>query len=342
MEDLIKLQHLIAPELIKLIDTRYTILQTVLYLQPIGRRSLAKKLELSEREVRKQLKFLQERRFVNSTRAGAEITARGEEIFSKLADYIKSSRGLHSLELELAKSLELKAAYVVPSTLDAQQTKEELGRFAAKFLQNNIDNGDKLAVTGGTTLAAVAEALLNNGDLAEIMVLPGRGGLGEGVEIQANTIAAKIAKKLGGKYRLLHVPDNLDQSLHDTIVSEPQIKEVLSLAKEADVLMHGIGTVEIMTERRDLNQDQLLQLQSKGAIGEAFGYYFDDSGEIVYSTPSVGLQLEDLKEIETVIAVAGGKEKAAAIISVIINGEQDILITEEEAAQQILDILDQH
>ncbi len=49
------------------------------------------------------------------------------------------------------------------------------------------------------------------------------------------------------------------------------------------------------------------------AVGEAFGYYFNEEGEVVHKVPTIGLQLEDLSHIEHVIAVAGGSSKAKAI-----------------------------
>jgi len=48
------------------------------------------------------------------------------------------------------------------------------------------------------------------------------------------------------------------------------------------------------------------------------------------------LMLQDLQNIGTIIGVAGGKSKAAAILSVIRASRQDILITDEAAAREIV------
>lgn len=50
--------------------------------------------------------------------------------------------------------------------------------------------------------------------------------------------------------------------------------------------------------------------------------------------------LQDLPKIGTVIGVAGGRSKAAAILSVIRASRQDILITDEAAAQDIVRMLE--
>lgn len=55
-----------------------------------------------------------------------------------------------------------------------------------------------------------------------------------------------------------------------------------------------------------------------------------------YMTNNAGLMLQDLQHIGTIIGIAGGKSKAAAILSVIRASRQDILITDEAAAHEIL------
>ncbi|MGM0471897.1 MAG: sugar-binding transcriptional regulator [Bacillota bacterium] len=339
MKELIRLQQKIAPELIKVVERRYTILQTVFYCQPIGRRSLAKKIGISERKVRKNLDFLKENYFVNSTAAGVKITQLGTKLFHQLDNYIKTLRDLDNLELELERRLDLAEVAIVPTGLDYINTQQELGRLGAKLLLDKLEEDSILAVSGGSTLAAVADTMFVKQKLPRITVVPARGGLGGKVEIQANSIAAQIADKLGGHYHLLHLPDNLDEDLISALVKNSQIKEILQLAQSADILIHGIGKVEVMAQRRQINQEQLDQLLASGAVGEAFGYYFNQAGEVVFSIASVGLQLDELSAVDTTIAIAGGADKARAIIAVIKNGQQDVLITDQEAAEEMVDLL---
>ncbi|MCK8828041.1 HTH domain-containing protein [Natroniella acetigena] len=337
MVDYFKLQQQIAPELIKMIEKRYGILKNISRLQPIGRRSLANKLNLSERTVRNHLVFLKEKGFIEVTTAGTKITFSGERILWQLDGYIKELRGTTELERQLEQILGIDV-YIVPSCLDTGQDQEELGRFAADFLKDLISKEDIIAVTGGTTLATVAEMMVPCQEELDVTVVPGRGGLGEGVEIQANTIGAKISDKLGGEYHLLHIPDNLKEDTISKLVTEDSIQGVLELSKQADVLIHGIGTAEVMARRRGMPRAKIKQLKSVGAVGEAFGYYFAQEGKIVCSTTSVGLKLSELVKIKKVIAIAGGKSKAKAILAVISAKHQDILITDQEAAKAILEL----
>ncbi|MFW5986096.1 MAG: sugar-binding transcriptional regulator [Halanaerobiales bacterium] len=336
MEYLFKIQEKIVPELISVAERRYTILRNIYYNQPIGRRALAEKTNLSERTVRKEMLFLQGRDLLNVSRAGAVITATGADFLPELDKYIKEVKGIRILEDQLKSIMGLKEVYIVPGNLEHSSIVQEIGRFTARLVKRLINNGDILAVTGGFTLARVADSMSSSDKTLDVTVVPGRGGLGEEVEIQANTIASTIAKKMGGRYQLLYIPDNIKEENVDSILAEPSIKRVLADLKKANIMLLGVGSAEEMARRRDMSERQIKELIDKGAVGEALGYYFNEDGEIVYTTTSVGLHLEDLQSIDKVIVVAGTPDKARAITAVVSSKYHDFLITDEFTAREIL------
>lgn len=72
-------------------------------------------------------------------------------------------------------------------------------------------------------------------------------------------------------------------------------------------------------------------------MGEAFGYYFNRQGEIVYRGRHIGLSLEDLEKVEMTIAIAGGAAKAEAVAAVCPVSGSGVLVTDEAAARAILE-----
>ena len=339
MKYLFEIQEKIVPELITLAEIRYTILRNVYFNQPIGRRSLAEKLNLSERKVRNELDFFRDKGFLNFTRAGTVITNEGENFLGELDKYIKEIKDIKNLEKELEVVLGLKKVIIVPGGLEYISLKQEIGRRAAELLKEMLCDDDILAVTGGETLACVSSSMRNvKQPKNNIMVVPGRGGLGEMLEIQANTIASQIAKKLGGSYRLLHIPDSIKEKNLSVIKAEKSIQKTLQYLENVNILLHGVGTAYKMASRRGMKEKRIEELLAAGAIGEAFGFYFNQQGEIVYSTTSVGIGLSDLSDISRVVAVAGGVEKARAIVAVVSPEYQDILITDESAARKIMEL----
>jgi central glycolytic genes regulator len=335
---LFKIQQKIVPEIVKVAQQRYNILRGIYYNQPIGRRALARILDLSERKIRNDLEFFEKNALIKITPAGTQITRIGEEFLIELDEYIKELRDINQLEKQLENILDIKKVRLVNGAVPKSDLKAEIGRLASQLLKQEINDNDILAVTGGTTLALVAAEMSYSSSARNVTVVPGRGGLGEDVEIQANTIAAKIAKKLGGNYHLLHLPDNMAEENIYHIAKEPAIKKTLEMLKKANILIHGVGTARDMARRRGMKAVEIADLIGSGAVGEAFGFYFNSAGEIIYSTTSVGLNLEDLKTINKVIVVAGGENKAEAIIAAVSSKYQDILITDEVTARRIISL----
>lgn len=340
MEKLVALQQKIAPEMAPLILSRYQVLRSVYYLQPIGRRALADHLHDQERKIRNEVEFLREHEWVVMGPRGMQVTPAGELLLNELEEYTRMLQGLSLLEEEIADRLQIKKVIVVTGNSDEDEAvKKELARITAAYLRDQLHDGAILAVTGGTTLAEVATALRPTERRREITVVPARGGLGEEVEIQANTIAAAIAKGLGASYRLLHVPDALSPETMHSILAEPKIRVLLELIRRADIVLHGIGVAEEMALRRGMDPGDVVEISRKGAAGEAFGYYFDLKGRVVHSTTSVGLQLEELSQIGEVVAIGGGKSKAPAAAAVLSCKMQDVFITDEGLARELLKII---
>lgn len=338
--DPIAVLHRIAPELMETIGQRYAILQMISFMAPVGRRILSTQLAQSERTIRREVEFLQEQGFIVGSHSGMRLTESGQKILFDLKDYIREIRGLADLETEIKNILQVNTVIVVPGDADLDpMVKKDMAKATTRYLRSILKDGDVLAVTGGSTLAKVADSLSSDGVSRDVVVVPARGGLGEDVNLQANSIAAKLAQGLGGSYRLLHAPDNVIPGLLETITNEPHIRDVIALGRRAQVLLHGIGTAEEMAKRRGLDEELVMQLIADGAVGEAFGYYFDQNGKIVYTTSSVGLRLEDLAKIPVIVAVGGGKSKAWAVWSVVKLGKCDVCITDEGVARRLINII---
>jgi central glycolytic genes regulator len=340
LEDILKLQQRIVPELIDLLEKRYNILRTIYYNQPVGRRILANNLELGERIVRTEINFLKSANLIDISTPGMTVTNEGEQVIDKLKEFIHDIKGLSEIEALIKDFLKVKQVIVVQGNMDEDKVVvKELGRAAAGFMKSILKDNSIIALTGGTTIKEVIDNVPRISNVKDVLVVPARGGIGRHVEIQANTLAASLANKIGGTYKLLHVPDNLSENALDTIRNEKDIKEILECITSANVIVYGIGRANEMARRRGVNQEKIEELDKVGTVGEAFGCYFDRNGEVVYSTPTMGISITDLAHIDTPIAVAGGKSKAEAIIATQKNKERGVLITDEGAAKEILSIL---
>lgn len=337
MRAFIDLQKKLFPDVLEVMQRRYYLLYYIQVMQPVGRRALAENVGLAERTVRTEIDFLSRQGAVEVTSRGMHLTYEGQNILEQLAEFNKEVTGINVLERQLKDKLHLEHVIVVPGDSDELEwVKQELGRSCVQYLKDRISPGQAIAITGGTTMATVAQMMSPLRHAEQCLFVPARGGLGEKVENQANTICAEMAKKARGDYRMLYVPDPLSEESYQTIIEEPSIKEVLDIIRNAEIVIHGVGDALTMAERRKTSPQQLEFIKAGKAVGEAFGYYFNTQGEIVHKVRTVGLQLEDLKKARHVIAVAGGKSKAQAIASYFQPGQSNVLITDEGAAQELI------
>ncbi|MCQ2374206.1 MAG: DNA-binding transcriptional regulator [Phascolarctobacterium sp.] len=338
MDNIINLQKKIVPELTDLLVLRYQIMRQVSHEHPIGRRALASKLGLSERVLRAQVDFLKKSGLLDFSSSGMTVTEEGTDILRELADYVRKLQGISYLEKQLSDSLKIGRVVILPGDSDQEEVvKREIGRTAARILSKLLGDGKAhiVAVSGGTTMAAMAANI--SGSQPNTVVVPARGGLGDNVELQANTIATVLAQKLGASYRQLYVPDSVSEDILNSILKEDiGVKAVVDVIKKADILVHGMGQASVMARHRRLSPEILDKLEADGAVGEAFGQYCALDGKQVYMTNNAGLMLQDLENIGVIIGVAGGKSKAAAILSVIRASRQDILVTDEAAALEMV------
>lgn len=338
IKKIISLQQKIAPEVVTLLEERYNILQYIRYHQPVGRRVLASQLTISECSVRNGIKILKNAGLIDMSGLGMSVTAQGEHTLDEMHEYIKILNGLPKLELFIADALGINKVRIVPG--DSRQDEYvflELGRVAAEFLDCMIADGMIIAVSGGATMAMVAEAV--KGNLPNTLVVPTRGGLGEKVERQANHVASVMAGNLAGQYRLLHIPEVLnDEALEALKVTDSSIGQIEALIRDADVLVHSIGRADVMVSRRN-HPAKVAEKICKLGVGETLGHYFDLTGNCIYTYCTNGFRLNDLVGVGRKIAVAGGSDKAEAIIAVARAGSNDILVIDEAAASVIQSII---
>jgi len=339
IRQLVQIQKRIVPDLIEEMQTRYDILHYVRLMQPIGRRTLATSLGLTERVLRREVDFLKQQDLLEIATQGMSLTDEGRNVLRSMHSIMGELAGISDMAKALKERLGVRDVVIVPG--DSDETfwvQRDMGRATVARLKRELssDHHNTIAVTGGTTMASVAAMMSPDKEHRPMTFVPARGGLGETLELQANTVCSRMASRAQSDYHLLHIPDMVSTETFVKMIEEPSIKNVLQMIKGASIVVHGIGEAKTMAKRRRASEDLLTRLEHEQAVAEAFGYYFDRDGNIVHRVKTVGLQLADLKQVEHVIVVAGGHSKAEAINAYVKQSPDIILITDEGAAASIL------
>lgn len=335
-KSLIEIQKNIVPDMFSDMLKRLNILTCIASEQPIGRRALSAKVGMTERVLRSEVDNLLELNMINVESKGISISDTGRKILKDVQPFMTLIESRDDLATELKLKYALKDIFVVSG--DANQNdivKEELAKLMADELTASLFNGAVVSVAGGSTMASVSKYLKPKYD--ELLFVPARGGLGEDVSLQANSIVSRLAEAASGEHRMLYAPDSIGKASLQLLKEEPMVKEVMDLNHRSSIAIHGIGDALQMAERRNVTDEVKTILESGKAVGEVFGFYFDADGKIIHKVDTIGLQLEDLKNKTSIFAVAGGSSKKEAVKAYLkLAPENTILIIDQAVAEHLL------
>ncbi|MDC9614729.1 transcriptional regulator LsrR [Xenorhabdus khoisanae] len=251
-----------------------------------------------------------------------------------------NSRYEGCLELEdaLQKRFNLKQARVLPA-LDGVNLNARLGVGAAHLLMALIEPHQLLAIGFGETPMCTLQHLSGFISSQQIRLVTLSGGVG--------SYMTGIGQ-LDADCPVSIIPAPLRASSHQvaaTFREERSVRDVILAAGAADIAVVGIGAInqkQQATIMRSgyISDGEQLMLDRKGAIGDILGYFFNTEGELVSNInihqELIGISLPEMKTIPNVIGVAGGIEKADAIVAALKGGYISSLVTEEQTARAIL------
>lgn len=249
-----------------------------------------------------------------------------------------------TIERELCKAYGLRDAKVVPvPPYGVANLKRAIGKAAADVVRLLIRSDDTIGISGGST---VLETVMNMEplDLSGVTVVPLMGGLSAIEESTHGTeIARCLAEKVNGTVIVLSAPGMVeDAETRKIFVSNAVVRKWLEFGRKCSVAIVGIGTVKpdaTIFRRGYLSESDLCELRGLGAVGDICLQFFDKDGVgcAQFNSRTVGVTLDDIKQIPLVIGVAGGGEgKAEGIRGALRGGYLDILVTDQRTAEEIL------
>lgn len=324
-----------VPEAKEIFEFRYRMVELIKEHPGIGRRSLSDLLQVPERRVRTEIKNLEDLKLVKSTPKGLKVTASGNNFISELASIYPHHNTMADLEHFLKERLGIKR--VIASRDDINLEKNLLRR-GKEELRKLIKKSSVLGVAGGGSVRLVVDHFKTKKNVP-IDVVPAQGDLGQPVEEQANTLAYRLAQSIGGRYHPLLVADSLEPESMSVMRQEPRIKGTLSMIEDIDTLIFGVGKPEAMIRRRQLQADLEDDLLSKGVTGEAFGCFFNDQAQLIYQVPTLGVTLDQVKNLRGLLCIAFGEDKAEAVLSVVPINQDIVLLTDESCALKMRALL---
>ncbi len=311
------------PRTINAIDFRLlSKVASLYYHQNYSQLEIANKLSLSRPKVSRLLKEARERGVVRIT-----------------VNY--SDKNYVNLEVKLEEKYHLKEVVIVDIDSDSYSEespflKRQMGAEAASYLQRIITKGDVLGVTWGTTLQEMVESIRPQ-QIEDLHIVQLLGGVGPPeAKAHAADLSRRVAHLFYGSLTLLPAPGIASNpESRKALLSDNQVKSAYDLFPKVTKAFIGIGSLStnpvLETENGLVDPETRDKLLENKAVGDISLRFFDKNGKPVKTTLEerlIGIDLNQLKNIKNVVAIAGGKSKIEAIKGALRGGYIDVLITD--------------
>ncbi|TVP97715.1 MAG: sugar-binding transcriptional regulator [Balneolaceae bacterium] len=251
-------------------------------------------------------------------------------------------------EIELEKKFGLKEVIIVESMMEYSSSsvalKLQLGKAGANYLQRTITDNTVVGVTWGTTLSAMVESMMpvpTQG--VRIVQLLGGVGPPEAKE-HAIDLTRRIAQLLDGRPILLQAPGIVNSpQARQVLLADRRVGEALELFPKIDIAFAGIGAISTNPVLQKDNPELFVKVKKEilesNAIGDISLNFFDSDGNpvnTVFKDLFIGISLEEMKKVKTVVGIAGGDEKFEAILGALQGKHINVLITDHKTAIKLI------
>ncbi|MFC6177685.1 sugar-binding transcriptional regulator [Companilactobacillus huachuanensis] len=252
---------------------------------------------------------------------------------------------VQSLENRLKEKYSLKNVIVTyTASNEYQPIIQNIGKAAAKYLETIVKDGDSIGVSWGRTLNEIAENLSpNNNPQENVKVVQIKGGVAHSkMSNFALDVISKFAEAFHTISEILPLPIIFESAETSRLVQQDaQTQSLMDGINNTNITVFTVGSVKddnMMFNLDYLNTDEIATLK-KDAVGDIGSRFINSNGEIAneeINERTIGISLDNLKNKEHSILVAGGEHKVDSIKAALKGSYATDLITDNFTAQELL------
>ncbi len=259
---------------------------------------------------------------------------------------------VNDLQEELMMRLGLRECLVLASprlgedTVKLTDTVGRLSALGASYMQETIADRSIVGVSWSSTVYHIisAQYLREKSGVTAVQLM---GSIGGSIsELDGVSITGRLADVLDGKAHYLHSPMLVaNAAACDALMRDPHISKTLEVARNADTMVVSVGVINQTSGQYRtgyLDDEDLEYIRNQGAVGDICGSYFARDGSRVpleMNGRTIAIEFEEMKAIPNRVGVSGGPNKALPNIGAVRAGLLNVLITDEDTAREMLDIL---
>jgi DNA-binding transcriptional regulator LsrR (DeoR family) len=222
---------------------------------------------------------------------------------------------------------------------DEAALRRRLGEAAADLLSDIVTPEDVVGMAWARSLHPMGTALDR---FPPVPVVQLTGALSRPDGLDVLDLVRTTARLGGGAAHVFYAPMlAADVATARTLRRQPDVARVLRLASDVTVAAVGIGAWQagLSTVHDAFPPADRATLARAGVVAEVSGVLLDADGRPVVNTLTqriIGFSAADLLAIPTVVAVAYGEAKAAAVAASLSGGHVNALVTHRALAEALL------
>lgn len=252
-----------------------------------------------------------------------------------------------NLESALIAKFGLKDAIVIDCTgEDENQIMRDIGSAAAFYVETTIKDREVVGISSwSATLLALLDAMHPLPNKSGIQVVQVLGGVGNpSAEVHATRLTGRFAGLVNGTAIFLPAPGIVGtEAARRVLLEDHYVKEAMALFDQVTMALVGIGSLKPSTllnlSGNVFTKEEQDYLFERGAVGDILLRFFDLEGHLVESSFTnrvISMSLKQLRKVEHSIGVAGGARKYQAILGALRGRWINVLITDRETAECLL------
>lgn len=244
-----------------------------------------------------------------------------------------------TLQNKIKEKYALKDIHIVPTS--DHNNVESLTIAAARYIEDRITSDTMISIGYGEAVSRTLGHLRISTKYKVTFV-----SLSGGVKFYMPTaIDTKSDYYTNPNYNHYIVPSPIivsSSTIAQHLLTEEPVKKVLEMVPYSNLTVIGIGALNdraTLIKEGYFNSNDFEILKTRGAVGDLLSQFYDINGDILdldIHKQLICTEIDVLKSLNNVVAVAGGLEKKDAIIGALKGGYIDVLITDELVAQSLV------
>lgn len=243
-----------------------------------------------------------------------------------------------TVEKKLLDTYPLKDVFVVPSIPKQRQEQlnESIAQAAVMYINDRLGTNRFINVGYGDTSSRILNHLATMPEAPVSCV-----SLTGGVNYYLPNTQSSI---FNAKLHLIPAPLIVaSKEMVTAMRQENSIQEISRMVSLAAFTVIGIGAMSedaTIIKSGIMTTNDLMYLKARGAVGDILSHFIDQDGNLVPSGMEdrlISTPLSTIQELDNVIGVAAGAKKIPAIRAVLRKNYLEVLITDEDTANQLLE-----